>query len=397
MQGTRNSAASPTNRHIGRRSASPLAQTVVGSLRRKIAEGEFRAGHPLPSERALADMHSVSRTVVREAVEALATEGLLLQNEGCRRVVAEVAAPRRRRTAPRIGVWLWPHAEDAFASAILRGIQRAAQGTGARLFIAAAPHHSWEGDVAAEARFIAGLVEDEADGAILWSIGGAMSLPHLRAARDQGVQFAFVDRYPPKGFEADFVGTENVGAARRGVAHLVGLGHRRVAFVRNLDTASTVSERRRGFERGLADAGLASVGEVAFSPLAGESDAEAARRAASDLLSLTPRPTAVFAVNDAVALLLVEALRDAGLFVPGEMSIVGFDGHLAWLPGGGPLTTLNQDFTAVGEFAGEALFARLAPDSPSTYRHVLLDAPLSQGGSTTPLPAGPRAFQESMP
>lgn len=397
MSRVRNSVASIGDSSLRQVTLSPLADTVLRTLRRQIVEGELRAGRPLPSERSLAETHSVSRTVVREAVGALATEGLLLQNEGCRRVVAHAAPIRPRRSAPRIGVWLWPHAENAFASAILRGIQRAARGTDARLVISAAPHLSWEDDVAAEARFIAGLVEDEADGAILWYLGGSKNLPVLREAREEGVEFVFVDRCPPKGFEADFVGTENVGATRRAVAHLVELGHRRIAFVGNLDTASTVAERRKGFERGIADAGLAPVAEVAFSPRAGEPDVDAARRAAGEILALTPRPTALFAINDSVALLVMEALRDLGVAVPEELSIVGFDGHLHWLPGGGPLTAVRQDFTTVGELAGEALFARLAPDSPAAYRHVLLDAPLSQGGSTMPAPSDLFATKNSMP
>ncbi len=361
---------------------SPLAETVLRTLRRRIVEGEFPANRPLPSERALAEMHSVSRTVVREAVGALASEGMLLQTEGCRRVVASLAPHRRRRTAPRVGVWLWPHAEDAFASAILRGIQRAARGTGASIVISAAPHVSWEDDVAAEARFVRSLVEDEADGAILWYLGGSKNLPALREARGEGVEFVFVDRCPPKGFEADFVGTENVGAARRAAAHLIELGHQRIAFVGNLDTASTVEERRKGFFRGLSDAGLTAVAELAFAPQGGEPEIDAARRVAQEILALSPRPTGLFVVNDSVALVVLAALREFGMAVPEEISIVGFDGQLHWLPGGGPLTTVRQDFTTVGERAGEALFARLEPDAPLTYRHVLLDSPLSLGGST---------------
>ena len=59
------------------------------------------------------------------------------------------------------------------------------------------------------------------------------------------------------------------------------------------------------------------------------------------------------------------------------------------LPGGGPLTTAKQNFSTLGEHAGEALIARLAPESPSTYRHVLLDAPLSYGSSTAAYRTGP--------
>lgn len=386
MANIRNSATFSPQRRGEEPTVSPLAEIVLRTLRRQIVDGELSSGVPLPSERTLADRHSVSRTVIREATSALAAEGLLLQSDRCRPIVARPSG-RVRRGAPRLGVWLWPHAEDTFASAIVRGVQRAARGTDARLVIGAAPHASWEDDVEAEARFIRELGDDGADGAILWYLGGSRNLPALRDARARGVEFVFVDRKPPRGFEADFVGTENVGAARNAVAHLVELGHRRIAFVGNLDTVSTVLDRQEGYHRALDDAGLEPGPELTFAPDEGEPDAVAIRRVAIDLMA--QRPTGIFAVNDGVALLLIEALRDLGASVPGDFSVVGFDGLLHWVPGGGPLTTAKQNFSTLGEIAGDALIARLSPDSPSTYRHVLLDAPLSFGSSTAPYRTSP--------
>lgn len=371
-------AHEPAKRAV--RGISPLAEAVSRMIRQAIAEGQHPAGAPLPSERALAQSHSVSRTVVREAMGLLAEEGLLIQSERCRPVVAPTA-PRRRPAVARIGVWLWPRADDYAASAIFRGIQRAGRSGEVRLIVGSASHASWDDDVESEARFLRGLVEDEAaDGAILWYLGGERNLPVLREARARGLELVFVDRCPPAGFEADFVGTENVGAARAAVAHLVELGHRRIAFVGNLDSASPVAERLEGYRRALKDAGLAAM--APFVPLPDETDAESTRRIAEAILADHPRPTALFAVNDAVALSLLDALRELGVAVPEEMSVVGFDGLLHWVPGGGPLTTAKQNFTTLGEKAGEALLKRLAAEPSSTYRHVLLDAPLSPGGST---------------
>lgn len=370
---------------------SPLAEIVARSLRRQIIEGVLPVGVPLPSERALAEQHSVSRTVIRDAVGALAQEGLLLQSDRCRPVVAAPRPVARKKSGFRFGVWLWPQADDYFASAAFRGIQQAARGADLRLIVGTASHESWDDDVASEARFIRQLVETEAaDGVILWYLGGDRNLPVLHEARSHGLEFVFIDRRPPEGFEADYVGTENVGAARNAVAHLVELGHRRIAFVGNLDTASTVSERYKGYLRALDDAGIQPdpVWKLCFGPHEDESDAFASRRVAEDFLALNPRPTALFAVNDSVALGVLEAFRDLGVSVPEEVSIVGFDGLLHWVPGGGPLTTARQNFPSIGEHAGEALLARLASDSPSTYRHILLDAPLSQGGSTAPFGGG---------
>jgi len=366
-------------------SISPLAEIVARSLRHQIIEGVLPVGMPLPSERTLAEQHSVSRTVVRDAVGALAREGLLLQSDRCRPVVAAPRVPARKVGALRFGVWLWPQADDYFASSVFRGIQQAARGADLRLLVGTASHESWDDDVESEARFIRQLVETEgADGVILWYLGGNRNLPVLLEARSKGLEFVFIDRKPPEGFEADYVGTENVGAARNAVAHLAELGHRRIAFVGNLDSASTVAERYRGYLRALDDAGIQPdpSWRLCFGPHDSESDASASRRVVEDFLALRPRPTALFAVNDSVALGILEAFRDLGVSVPEEVSVVGFDGLLHWIPGGGPLTTARQNFPSIGEHAGEVLLARLASISPSTYRHILLDAPLSHGGST---------------
>ena len=301
-------------------------------------------------------------------------------------------SPKKVKGTLRFGVWLWPHADDYFASSVFRGIQRAARGTDLRLIVGTASHQSWDDDLDSEARFIKQLVETEhADGVILWYLGGSRNLAVLQEARRKGLEFVFIDRLPPADFNADFVGTENVGASRSAVSYLVELGHRRIAFVGNLDTASTVVDRSRGYERALEDAGIAPdpALRLCFAPQEGEGDNAAARRVAEAVLALSPRPTAVFAVNDSVALSLLETFRDLGVNVPDELSIIGFDGLLHWVPGGGPLSTVKQNFPAIGEYAGEALLARLAGGSPSSYRHVLLDAPLSLGGSTGLCPTGP--------
>lgn len=373
---------------------TPLTHLVAKSLRRKIVNGIFPDETILPSERVLAERFNVSRTVVREATAHLVAEGLLVQADRCRRVVARPPAAQRGNGPLRFGVWLWPQADDYVASSIFRGIQQAAREGDLSLIVGTASHHSWDDDIASEARFIQSLIDAKsAEGVILWYLGGERNLPVLREARDAGIELVFVDRHPPQGFEADFVGTENVRSTRKAVTHLIELGHRTIAYVGNLDTASTVSERHLGYQRALRDAGLEVRNELtfSFSPRVGDTYPQTARRIAFDLLALNPRPTALFGVNDTVAHLLLEAFRELDVAVPGGMSIVGFDGLLHWIPNGGPLTTAAQNFSGMGECAGEALLRRLSGRSPSTYRHVLLDAPLSYGASTGPHLATPNS------
>ncbi len=104
--------------------------------------------------------------------------------------------------------------------------------------------------------------------------------------------------------------------------HLVKLGHTRIAHISGPSLFRSAHERRRGFAQGLAEAGL---------KLPKDFDREAAytfetgAEAAAALLAAKPRPTAIFCGNDEVAAGVYKAARDAGLAIPGDISVIGFD------------------------------------------------------------------------
>jgi DNA-binding LacI/PurR family transcriptional regulator len=142
--------------------------------------------------------------------------------------------------------------------------------------------------------------------------------------------------------------------ARLAVEHLVGLGHSAIAHLAGPGSWLDAAEREAGWRRALAEAGL-PVGPL----LPGDWSAASGYAAAQTLLA-APGPTAVFAANDLMAIGLVRGLTEGGLAVPAEVSVVGFDdievaGYA--LP---PLTTVRQDFGALGRHAVRLLLAQLA-------------------------------------
>jgi len=226
-----------------------------------------------------------------------------------------------------------------------------------------------------EEAFLRRIVRDhDIEGVLLWYLGGNRNLPALQAVRAAGVPMVFLDRLPPPGFEADFVGVDNIGAAEAVVQHLLAQGHRRIAHVTNYDNASTVQERREGYHRALSRAGITPRPEWI---LQGSETA-----AVEALLSQSEPPTAVFAVNDVTGLGIVGALRARGQRVPEDMAVAGFDGVERWLPGTPFLTTADQPFERIGSTAAELLLRRIMEGPALPYRHVLLDAPLAVHGST---------------
>lgn len=193
----------------------------------------------------------------------------------------------------------------------------------------------------------------------------------------------FVDREAPRGFEADYVGTDNFEAARIAVQHLAELGHRRIGMLSNLDLVSSVKERQDGYKAALADADIPFEPDLlTFVDLQGTTFQEAIKRSLERLLCLPEPPTAIFAVNDQIALRMFSALTEMGIRVPEQLSLVGFDGSLRWVPGGGYLTSAAQQFERIGHLATRILLERMRYGKPHAYRHLILEAPLIQNGST---------------
>jgi len=178
------------------------------------------------------------------------------------------------------------------------------------------------------------------------------------------------------------VRTDDAAGLRLSVEHLRGLGHRRIALLDG-GRAAGAAERRRGYRTAVRrDPGLAPI--VLPGGLSELEGAEAARAWLS--LGARERPAAVAAFNDRCAIGFVDVVRQAGLRVPGDVSVVGFDDiteagypHVA-------LTTVRQDAERLGAEAVRTLAARLdggsrsdAPPAP-----VVIEPELVVRASTAP-------------
>lgn len=370
---------------------SPLVESLIERFRADISDGSIPATHPLPSERHLAKKYNVSRAFVRQGVAVLAKEGWINVKPNCRPTVSsrsELPVPTARATQfDHISVWLWPFIDDFAASSIFRGIRRGFSLTDLKIVVANAPEGDWRAILESERSFLAEVNSDKScAGAIVFLLGGDESAGILKDSTHSPIPMVFLDRTPPSWLLADFVGTENVGAAQNAVRHLIALGHRRIACILNRDIVSTVSDRLEGYKRGLQESQLPYDQNLVVQPFVDQSESEevAIDRLIVTLMAMEQPPSAIFAVNDVVALQLIDRLERLGHSVPQTISVVGFDGLLRWLPDGGFLTTADQSFVRMGELAAEMLLKRISCESPNTYRHILLDAPLRVQRSTGP-------------
>ena len=298
------------------------------------------------------------RDVAREAGVSVATVSRVLNDSGpvgveTRRRILQVAAALRytpdsaarslitRRTGT-IGVLL-PDLYGEFFSEVIRGIDATAQRGGYHLLVSSS--HNDKGTVEAAMRAMRGRV----DGLVVMS-------PDVDA---QALVANLADTTPVVLLNCDVAGTafdslniDNFGGASAMVRHLVALGHRRIAFISGGDRNHDAAERLRGYRSTLAEAGIEPQPEWERT---GDFTESGGYRTAIELASLEPRPTAIFAANDSMAIGALSALREAGLDVPKDVVVVGFDDIPIARYMSPPLTTVHVAINELGERATRML------------------------------------------
>lgn len=179
------------------------------------------------------------------------------------------------------------------------------------------------------------------------------------------------DRYPsvplvladwgPMDMEADLIQDGGRLGGMLATEHLLGLGHRHIGCITGPKGKRAADERRAGFEAAMAKAGLTVRPEWVIE---GDFELAGGNSAMTTLLALPERPSAVFVGNDMMAVGALRALADAGVSVPEQMSLVGYDNiELAHylVPA---LTSIEQPKAGMGALAVDTLLARIkAPDS----------------------------------
>ncbi len=184
----------------------------------------------------------------------------------------------------------------------------------------------------------------------------------LRYLRRHSVPTVLLDRLIDA--DLDQVGSENRIATATLTAHLIDHGHRRIALVAGLDGLATTIERRDGFHDALVARGIGSDPALEVS---GDSATEPARMATARLLAEEDPPTAIVAGNNSMTIGVVAALRDAGVRVPIDVAVAGFD-DFAWADLFSPrLTVMAQPFARIAaESVRMLLRRREEPAAPPT-------------------------------
>jgi DNA-binding LacI/PurR family transcriptional regulator len=193
------------------------------------------------------------------------------------------------------------------------------------------------------------------------------------------------------------VDVDNREGAREAVAHLIGLGHRRIGLINGQMQMEAAQARRDGYKQALLEAGVPIDAELMVDGFYSDS---ASYTAMQTLLDLYEPPTAVFAASDGMAIGAMRAIFDRGLRVPDDVALIGYDDLPLAARANPPLTSVHQPIADMGAHAVRVLVEQIRRQGPATS--VRLPARLvvresSGGGAAVPSAKGGTVLTRGAP
>jgi len=259
-----------------------------------------------------------------------------------------------------IGVAI-PDISDPFFATLTREVEQIARSRGVAVFIT-----SLGQDGAEEQRRVEALLGRQLVGLITTPISGDQS--YLRPWQDR-TTIVFIDRSPSK-ITGDSVVEDDHGGAYQATEHLLGHGHRRIAFIGDTVATTTTARRIMGYRAALRDAGVAE--DPRLVSLGPSTDLEAGK-AVVDLLGLDEPPTALFSSNARSTIGIIPALQASGHRAVPLVSFGDFPLAEAIQP---PPSVIDQDPVSVGRVAATRLFERIDHPNRRLKRTIVLPVPL---------------------
>ena len=269
-----------------------------------------------------------------------------------------LAASLREGRSRTIGVAV-PDITTGLFTEIVRRIEKRAACTDYQIILV-----DTEEDAVSERERIAGLMRRKIDGLIV--IPCYDDSPVLEDLRESNIPTILLDRGNVPDF--DSVLADNRPAAREGTRHLISLGHRNIMLLASEAALSNIQGRIQGYREALAEAGLSMFENVV---VAGANETDYVKPALDQLLTKERRPSAIFAVTQKMTTGALQAIAEAGLFVPNDISLLAFD-DCEWFRSFRPfLSTISQPTDDFADHAWAMLMARLSNDrSPKLHKEV---------------------------
>jgi LacI family transcriptional regulator len=248
-----------------------------------------------------------------------------------------------------IGV-IVPNVINLFFAEVLQRIENVARGRGYHVVLSISEENPEE-----EATCLDTLIKRRVDGIIIAPTEmGVDNKEYFLELEEKKVPLVFIDRYMDQ-IEKNYVLVDCVSGAYQAVNHLLGLGHRRIGYICGPRKISVSEDRFKGYKKALKEAGIEySKNMVIEVEGFGKEHGYDGMRYFLNMKE-DERPTGVFAGTDMFAVGALKAIRESGLKVPSDISIVGFDNIELSSFLEVPLTTIDQQKDKIGEIAGNML------------------------------------------
>jgi LacI family transcriptional regulator len=252
---------------------------------------------------------------------------------------------------------------NPFWTTVARSVEDTANEAGFSVFFC-----NTDESAAKQDAYLRALMQKRVDGVLL--VPAQLDVELIPWLQSQNTPVVVIDRRVSRR-QVDVVRCDAEDGAYKLVQHLLGLKHRRIAVLSGPQTVSTAADRVAGYRQAMAEAGIGVLSEwVRYGEFTQASGYEMARQ----LLHLTPRPTALFGVNNFIALGALRAAKDAGLRVPEDLSLVAFDDFASEFVVEPFLTVVDQPAAEMGKQAAELLLVRMKADPPEAYQEIVLPA-----------------------
>lgn len=316
-------------------------------MREAIERGEYAAGQMIPSERELCDLTHLSRTTVRRGVQLLVEEGVLQRVPGAGTFVGHSMA--RGSCCGTVGL-IVPTLTNPYFGELSDAVEQEAHARGFDLLVGQSEYVG-SNESAYLQRYADNL-----------SCKGMLVVPNVDRPQvgaynyvaEHGKPVVFVARWT-ESVDADAVAVDGFRGSRDIVRYLISLGHRRIAYVQGGPRQPDV--RLRGYQEALREAGIAEDPRLIL--LQETTSEQAGLEAIRSLLQSGATFTAVFARRDLDAMSVLQGLAEAGLRVPEDVSVAGFDNIQIAAHLQPPLTTVDHTVREIARLAVNFLLERV--------------------------------------
>ncbi len=340
-------------------STLPKYQQVKDYVLAQIKNNELGKDGRIPSESEFSKLLDVSSITVRKALNDLVNEGIIYRVRGKGSFVSDRQEPAADKAIGYVTFII--SGNEMYNSSymqIIKGIQSFLSQRDCKLIV-----EFVENDFEKEQELVGNLIQSDHRGLLIYSANPNAAKGYLNELRKKSIPFVMLDRIP-SGYSVDCITCNNQDGAYEAVEHLIANGHRKIGFAAYDFYLSTEVERYNGYRRAMLDASLTPREELSFFQHDLDYSALADEIAKGNL-------TALFCANDRRALEVIERLTQEGVQIPGQISVMGFDDFESSKFARVPLSTVKQNFEALGYEGAKLLFEKSKIASPANKKILI--------------------------